>query len=112
MPEDQTIEWPGQSGKKYKYWIYPRHQTFNTGQPGNYIHAREVSPGRFAPIYIGETDDLNKRLSNHEQQDCVDRNGATHLHVHKASADEWDRRAEEKDLILQWQPVCNTQHCS
>ena len=109
MIEPQTIKWQGQSGKEYTYWIYPRGTTFTGEQAGNYIHAKETKPNFFTPVYIGQTNDLNRRLTNHEQQSCVDKNGATHLHVH-ANASEADRLAEEKDLILRWQPVCNTQH--
>jgi len=112
MTEHPTIQWAGKSGTQYKYWLFPRGFTFGEGQPGNYIHAKETSPGRFAPIYIGQTSDLNERLSNHEQQECVDGKGATHLCVHKNTNGEPARLAEEKDLILLWQPPCNTQHCN
>ncbi len=104
------MKWPGQSGTEYTDHILPRGSTFDTGQPGNYIHAKETTPNHFKPVYIGQTGDLNSRLANHEQQECVDGNGATHLHVHLNSAGEKARRAEEEDLILRWQPVCNTQH--
>lgn len=105
----QTVSWPGASGKSYTYYVYPRGATFTPGQPGNYIHAKVVN-GYWQPVYIGQTGDLNERLRNHEQQNGVDRNGATHLHVHTNSTDEKVRRVEEKDLIVKWKPICNTQH--
>jgi hypothetical protein len=110
MSQTKEILWPGKSGKEYKYYIYPRGWKFAPGQPGNYIHAKETSPGRWFPVYVGETGDLNERLNNHEKEGCVNKNGATHIHVHVSSADEAVRRVEEKDLILKWQPACNIQH--
>ncbi len=39
--------------------------------------------------------------------DCIKRNGATHLCTHKSSTDREVRRAEEADLIANYNPVCN-----
>ena len=55
-----------------------------------------------------KTENVNVRLTNQEQQECVDQNGATHIHV-SIITDEKSRLAIEKDLIQQWKPVCNTQ---
>ena len=109
--QPQTVDWPGQSNTKYRYWVYPRHTTFNGQQPGNYIYAKLNAQGLWVPIYIGQTGNLNERITaNHEKAGCIDRNGATHIHVHTTPAGEKARLAEEKDLILFWQPVCNIQH--
>jgi hypothetical protein len=110
MSEPKTIGWPGKSGATYTYSIYPRHWQFNADQPGNYIDAKETSPGHFAAIHVGQTGDLNHRLSNLEQQNCLDRNGTTHLHAHVNNGGEQARLTEENDLILLWNPVCSTQH--
>jgi hypothetical protein len=103
---EKIIMWPGASGKEYKYWIFPMNTSFND-EPGNYIFAKETSPGKWSPIYIGETDSLKDRLSNHEKMPCVNRYGGTHIHVHTNSSDEKVRRAEESDLIAKWSPPCN-----
>ena len=76
-------------------------------EPGNYIFAKETSSGYWTPIYIGETDSLKDRLSNHEKMPCVKRHGGTHVHVHTSSSDEQARRAEESDLLAKWDPPCN-----
>ena len=102
----QTIMWPGASGKQYKYWIYPMNTSFKD-LPGNYIFAKETSPGKWTPIYIGETGSLKDRLSNHEKMPCVKRYGGTHVHTHASSEDEETRRAEESDLLAKWDPPCN-----
>ena len=103
---ERTIMWPGASGKKYKYRIYPLNTSFEDS-PGNYIFAKETSIGRWKPIYIGETDSLQDRLSNHEKMPCVKRHGGTHVHVHTDPSEEELRRAEELDLLANWGPSCN-----
>ena len=100
------IQWEGASGKKYGYWIYKIGTTFKD-EPGNYIYAKESSPNRWRPVYIGETGSLRDRLADHEKEDCATRNGATHIHAHTSSNDVSVRRAEESDLIEKWNPVCN-----
>ena len=103
---EQTIMWPGASGKEYKYWIYRIGTTFKD-TPGNYIFAKESSPGRWTPIYIGETESLRDRLSNHDKMPCVKRHGGTHIHAHTTSGGQDVRRAEESDLLAKWDPPCN-----
>lgn len=100
------IVWEGQSGKTYSYWIHKIGTVFKD-TPGNYIFAKEVSPGRWKPIYIGQTSSLPDRLGSHEKEDCATRNGATHIHVHASLSNEDLRNSEEVDLIKRWSPICN-----
>ena len=104
--QTETILWSGRSGKKYKYWIYPIGATFKA-VPGNYVFARETSPNRYKPIYIGETSDLSERFDSHHKMACITRNGATHIHVHTTSGGQDVRRAEESDFVSNWNPICN-----
>ena len=108
MNKSLLIYWKDKSGTSHRFWSYPRGTRFNEPCPGIYIYARETSPHKWIPIYIGQTKNVNVRLTNHEQQECVDQNGATHIHV-SIVANEKSRLAIEKDLIEQWKPVCNTQ---
>ena len=102
-----AIDWEGKSGTKYRYWIYPIGTTFDE-TTANYIYAKETSPKNWRLIYIGETGDLSDRtLDGHHKEECINDNGATHIHVHKSSDDEKVRRDEESDLIDKWNPVCN-----
>jgi hypothetical protein len=98
--------WPGASGKEYKYWIHQIGTTFKD-EPGNYVFAKETSPGKWTPIYIGETESLEDRHANHEKMPCVKRHGGTHIHAHTSSTDAAIRRAEESDLLDKWDPPCN-----
>ena len=101
----QTILWPGESGLKYKYSIHSIEANFPE-KAGNYIFAKETSPGSWKPIYIGQTKNLNERLENHEKEACAKRSGATHIHAH-LNPNQSDRLSEETDLIRHWNPVCN-----
>ncbi len=108
MSEAPTIMWPGLSGREYKYWIHPIGASFKE-EAGNYIFAKEAKPGYWTPCYIGQTENLEKRLGDHEKEACAKRNGATHIHAHTNPAGETTRKAEEKDLIQKWKPPCNEQ---
>jgi hypothetical protein len=108
MNKSLEIYWKDKSGTRHRFWIYRRGTKFKEPRPGIYIHARETSPHKWIPIYIGQTENVNVRLTNHKQQACIDQNGATHIHV-SIIANQKSRLAIEKDLIQQWKPVCNTQ---
>ena len=106
MASSGTINWPGASGESYTYHISKRGASFKAA-PGNYIFAKETSPGRWTPIYIGQTENLHDRLDGHNEEPCADRNGATHIHTHLNTAGKQARLAEETDLIQRWEPPCN-----
>jgi len=105
----QAIEWVGKSGTAYRYYIWPRGSYVDGGPPGNFIHVKETEHGVLAPVFIGQTEDLNLRLLEHDTQECVDSNGATQLHLHSNYKGEQARDEEKADLIARWQPVCNAQ---
>jgi hypothetical protein len=108
MNKSLEIYWKDKSGIRHRFWIYPRGTKFNEPCPGIYIYARETAPHKWIPIYIGQTENVNVGLADHEQQECVDRNGATHIHVTIVTSDK-SRLASTKDLIEKWKPVCNTE---
>ena len=95
-----SIIWPGLSGRSYWYDVYPRHFRLNAGQPGNYVFVVEFSLRQFMPLYVGERNDLNRRLLEHDELDLI---GCTHVCVH-LNDDESARLQEEKDLIRRWLP--------
>lgn len=103
------IYWEGQSGQMYGYWILEMGADFKA-EPGNYIYAKETSKGRWRPVYIGQTSNLNERLAGHNEEQCARWNRATHIHAHTSPSQETERKSEEKDLIRKWKPVCNDQH--
>lgn len=103
----QSIQWRGQSGEEYTYYIWPRGAQVEEAPPGNFLHVRETAEGVLVPVYIGQSDDLNHRLLNEETYQCVNTHGATQLHLHANYKGEAARKAEEADLLARWQPVCN-----
>ena len=72
----RTIEWPGASGKRYKYWILPINAVLKDA-PGNYIYAKETESRKWSPLYIGQTTSLRQRLTSHEKEASAIRRGAT-----------------------------------
>ena len=102
---ESTIDWPGKSRKAYRYWVH-KIGTPMQAKGGNYIFAKETEPGRFHPIYIEQTGDLDLRFDQHHKASCITRAGATHIHTH-LNSDEKSRLAEEADLIDNWNPKCN-----
>lgn len=71
------IYWSGESGKEYGYWIHKIGTSFKDEQV-NYIYAKETEPGRWRPMYVGQTSSLADRLADHEKEACAKPNGATH----------------------------------
>ena len=108
MNKSSLIYWKDKSDTSHRFWIYPRGTKFNEPCPGIYIYARETLPHKWVPIYVRQTENVNVRLANQQQRECVDQNGATHIHV-SIITDVKSRLALEKDLIEQWKPVCNKQ---
>jgi hypothetical protein len=101
-----SVNWRGQTGKEYSYEVFPLEASFRP-LPGNYIYAKQVEDGNWVPIYIAQTRDLHQRLEGRVRLDDAVYNGATCIHAHYCSAGQAARCSEERDLILNWQPVCN-----
>ncbi len=100
------ISWPGQSGREYQYEIFPIDAAFRP-LPGNFIYAGQGEDGRWVPIYIAQTRDMHQRLEGHVRMEDAIANGATHIHAHYCAEGQAARCSEERDLLLQWRPVCN-----
>lgn len=100
-----SVDWPGASGAKYKYYIYKIGASLKA-EGGNYIFAKLDAQNRWTPIYIGQTSNLSERFDNHHKADCIKRNGATHIHAHLNSLKQ-DRLDEETDLLQNFSPPCN-----
>ena len=102
----ETLIWKGKSGKEYKYWIYGLDGTHDP-VPANYIFAKKLGGAYYTPIHIGETEDISERFDNHPKMPCIRRNGATHFCTHKGDDDKTVRRAEEADLVNNYNPPCD-----
>jgi len=104
--QTSSYSWPGQSGKKYQFQIYPLDAVLRP-LPGVYIYARELSDGDWSAVYISQSRDLHQRLEGHVTLQDAIANGATHLHAHYCNAGQGARCTEEQDLIHRWRPLCN-----
>lgn len=98
-------KWTGKSGKEYEYHIRPIGTKFKK-EPGNYVFAK-VQNRQWTPVYIGQTSDLSERFDFHHKADCINRQGATHVHAHLSNKNESVRISEENDLITNYSPPCN-----
>lgn len=102
-----TIDWPSKSGKTYRYWFAAKMiNPLMKEEAGNYMFVKEGAGG-WVPVYIGETGNLNTRLTNHPELPCVKRNGGSHLMAHTTGGGKDERTDEEADLIDYWSPPCN-----
>lgn len=108
-----TVTWPGQSGKSYSTELCVFGRAFHN-YPGVYIVCKPASTnGRWDALYVGETDDFNRRLNtewaNHHRLDCIKRNGATNVCVIVVNGGKEARTAIETDLRNRLDPPCNRQ---
>jgi hypothetical protein len=102
---DETCEWTGASGERYKYYITPISNTFKD-VPGNYIYAMRPDK-EWKALYIGETSSLSRRPEgSYEKEREAVRFGATHVHAH-FNSDEDARKKEQDDLIQSQHPPFN-----
>lgn len=106
-PREPDIYWTGASGTQYGYFIYPLNGLALSGLAGNYIFAKQTSPGIWAAIYIGQTHNLAQRIASHEKLECAILNGATHLHAKLTEGGEEVRCHQESDLVARYRPPCN-----
>jgi hypothetical protein len=100
------MTWTGHSGKAYRYEIYGIDTEFRP-LPGNYIYAQQTEDGGWLPIYVGQTRDMHQRLEGQEKLASAVEIGATHIHMHYDTVGQFARCAEERDLIVRWQPPVN-----
>ena len=110
MSTERTIFWPGITGEQYKYYIYPIGISVDS-VPGNYIFAREVSPQTWTAVYVGETNNLDELLTDHNVSEKISeirRYGATHIHIHNHGFDVNSRRREVLNISHRCHPPCNS----
>ena len=67
MSDALKCTWTGKSGTQYIYEIHPIGTKFRE-VPGNYIFAKESQPGYWSSRYIGQTNNLEKRIKEHKNK--------------------------------------------
>jgi hypothetical protein len=106
------VIWAGASGVKYSFHLYPIGQVFYA-VPGIYIFCKLTPSGMWQQIYVGETDNLWRRITNelssHHQWDAVIAHGATHICALRVESGDAERVRIETDLRHGLNPPCNRQ---
>ena len=106
-----TIEFTGKSGKKYQFYVYELNTSFNK-EGGNYVFTKRTTKqdgsGSHDIIYIGKTEDLSTRFQNHHKEDCISKHGANRICIRQVDSEN-ERDLTEKDLIKNYNSVCNDQ---
>lgn len=109
MTKYGTVKYTGKSGATYEFKAYSRDTKFKAIGAVYFMTKRE-SDGEgghsHSRIYVGETGNLSNRPLNHHRKDCFDKNGANCVCIY-AEGDGDTRLKIEKDLRLNYDPVCN-----
>ena len=107
---EEKITLVGDSGTGYNFTAYTTDTSFND-VGAVYIFTRQVwqdEKYKYVFLYVGETEELGKRIRYHEKWDCVNERNCNSICVH-SEEDSSKRLAKETDLI-NWgdsPPPCN-----
>ncbi len=112
MSHITTIVFTGKGGTPYRFDTHCFKN--NLGHiPGVYIFVKREKKSDGAgyvqkPIYIGQTEDFQERMQDHEKWNCVLEHGATHISFMDVR-DPIARLAIETDLRKAYPTPCNEQ---
>ncbi|WP_077962408.1 hypothetical protein [Ensifer adhaerens] len=95
----QHHDWQGRSGAWWVTNVYSMFADFPP-IPSVYVMVKRLADGSCSPIYIGQTDDLRRRMMEHAQDKLVTAYGlgARELHAHFLAKTSYDRFHVETDL--------------
>jgi hypothetical protein len=99
----------GQSGKSYRFRVYPWGTRFRK-LSGVYVvgHRSDDHGGavEMVPLYVGQTEDFSQPFGKHHKAQAFGRQGANCICL-QADTEEPSRLAKQDDLIGGLHPVCN-----
>lgn len=106
------VDWIGLTGRKYTLETHPMPVLFRP-LAGVYLFCKPANNGKWDAIYVGETDNFNRRLndqfSTHNAIDRLQRCLPTHIGVLYSIPDRSLRLHIESDLRNSLKPPCNMQ---
>jgi hypothetical protein len=106
------INWQGISGTVYQFQLHPVGTPY-LARSGVYIFCKLAPNGNWDAVYIGETDNFNRRLTEqftlHHRWSCIRAAGATHICTLHVPGDLALREGIETDLRRLIQAPCNLQ---
>jgi len=88
-----------------RYEQYPIEHADWPETPGVYLFTRGTTV-----LYVGETNDLSERLSDHDRIDEAIELGATHIFIRHVMGGKTVLKSLEKGLIQKYRPPMNVQH--
>ena len=107
-----TVVWPGLSGARYTFNLHAIGTVY-LAISGVYISCKGGTLNSWHAIYVGETDNLLRRLTNelasHHCWQCAKRHGATHICTLRVDGGETERLRIETDLRHGLNSPCNQQ---
>jgi hypothetical protein len=108
------IFWNGASGTRYEFQLDRLGTTTYRPIEGVYIFCKQLGNGtNFSGLYVGETDNFWRRLSNelhsHHALDAIRLHGATHISTLHVAGDRSYWLYIETDLRNALNPPCNKQ---
>ena len=106
MTQIGTVTFPSGSGTQYSFTAYTADTMFNEVGAVYIFTKRENST--YTRLYVGQTDNLEERISNHEKWPCVRQYGVNSICVLRED-NEFSRRQIESDLLDLGYPPCNNQ---
>ncbi|MCH8256393.1 MAG: hypothetical protein IIA75_00560 [Proteobacteria bacterium] len=106
MPKLGVTTLMGKSGEEYAFNVYPGDMRFNDFIPGIYYISRETGNEEVVPIYLGESDNVDVTLQNHEKQSCFDEHRYNRIAFYKNASREVRQRIVN-DLMPGLETTCN-----
>lgn len=106
MPKLGVTTLKGKSGEEYAFNIYRGDMRFNDFIPGVYYISRQINDEEVVSIFLGESDNVDVTLQNHEKQPCFDDNQYNRVAFHKNASREI-RQGIVKDLLPALATTCN-----
>ena len=98
---------PTATWRNYKFNVYEPGPGWHE-VPAVYIFARRVQGSSWIALYIGETDNLRTRLTNHEKWPAAVQLKASHIHTRRVD-DREQRLQLETYLRQEFDPPLNLQ---
>ena len=106
----ESLIWTGSTESRYEFQNHAIGETFARFS-GVYIFCKAGPEKTWHPIYVGETDDFGRSISDelwhHPSWNCIVAAGATHICTLAITSGSADRRLIESDLRQSLRPTCN-----
>ncbi len=105
------LNWRGLSGTAYKMQLCVMEHEWSQA-PGLYLFAVQELLGTLTAVYVGQTDDLRRRMSEYRSDPlgkwhAAKRLGIASVYAMTMSATEYERKRIELDLIQGLRPRLN-----